>query len=107
MQVLNDANFLSATASFELRLSQIKDMIKPLDTELIVYGRLPIMVTEQCLIKKSVGRCSCQNPSQLYDRRGAVFPVVREFGCRNVIYNTHKLFLADKSGEYNNAGLWH
>jgi putative protease len=106
METLSNANFISATASFELRLSQIRDMMKPIDTEIIVYGRLPAMVTEQCVIKKSAGRCSCQNPSQLFDQRGSVFPVVREFGCRNVIYNTHKLYLADKRREYESAGLW-
>lgn len=40
MEVIRQAGFISATASFELRLSQIRDMIKPLDTELIIYGRI-------------------------------------------------------------------
>ncbi|MCR5664074.1 MAG: DUF3656 domain-containing protein [Oscillospiraceae bacterium] len=106
MQVLKDADFLSATASFELRLSQVKDMPKPLPTELIVYGRLPLMVSDQCVIKNSAGRCSCQNPAQMSDRMGSVFPVVQEFGCRNVIYNAHKLYLADKMEDLYAAGLW-
>ena len=37
---------------------------------------------------------------------GSVFPVVREFGCRNVILNAHKLFLADKREDVYAAGLW-
>jgi len=106
LDVLNNMGFLSATASFELRLSQIKDMAKPLDTELIIYGRLPLMVTEQCIIKESSGRCTCQTPAQMSDRMGSVFPVVKEFGCRNVIYNAHKLYLADKKDDLYSAGLW-
>jgi putative protease len=106
LQVMADAGFLSATASFELRLGQVRDMAKPLDTELIVYGRLPAMVTEQCIIKNSAGKCACAGVNNLADRRGAVFPVVREFGCRNVILNTHKLFLADKRTDYEQLGLW-
>ena len=98
--------FLSATASFELRLSQIKDLAKPLDTEIIIYGRLPLMVSEQCIIKESSGRCSCQTPAQMSDRMGSVFPVVKEFGCRNVVYNAHKLYLADKKEDLYSAGLW-
>ena len=106
LDVLRSAGFLSATASFELRLSQIRDMRKPLDTEMIIYGRLPVMVSDQCVIRQSAGRCNCQTPGQLSDRTGSVFPVVKEYGCRNVIYNAHKLFLADKRDELLTAGLW-
>ena len=106
LEMLSNVGFLSATASFELRISQIKDMAKPLDTELIIYGRLPLMVTEQCIIKESAGRCNCQTPAQMGDRMGSVFPVVKEYGCRNVIYNAHKLYLADKKEDLYSAGLW-
>ena len=106
LDVLRAAGFLSATASFELRIQQIRDMQKPLDTEMIIYGRLPVMVSDQCVIRQSSGRCNCQVPGQLADRTGSVFPVVKEFGCRNVIYNAHKLILADRREELLSAGLW-
>ncbi|MEG1242058.1 MAG: DUF3656 domain-containing protein [Oscillospiraceae bacterium] len=106
LQVLKAAGFSSATASFELRMSQIRDLQKPINTEIIVYGRLPLMVTDQCIIKNSAGHCNCENPSQLSDRTGSIFPVMREFGCRNVIYNAHKLFLADKRSDYEAVGIW-
>ena len=106
LDVLRAAGFLSATASFELRIQQIRDMQKPLDTEMIIYGRLPVMVSDQCIIRQSSGRCNCQIPGQLADRTGSVFPVMKEFGCRNVIYNAHKLFLADRRDELLSAGLW-
>lgn len=106
LEVLRTAGLESVTASFELRVAQIRDLKKPIDAEMIIYGRLPAMVSDQCIIKNSAGRCSCQTPGQLSDRTGNVFPVVREFGCRNVIYNAHKLFLADKRRDYEAAGLW-
>ena len=106
LRVLQDAGFISTTASFELRLAQIKAMAKPIDTELIIYGRLPLMVSDQCIIRQSAGRCNCQTPGQLSDRMGSVFPVVKEFGCRNVIYNAHKLYLADKRDDLYALGLW-
>ncbi|MGI5976807.1 MAG: DUF3656 domain-containing U32 family peptidase [Candidatus Limivicinus sp.] len=106
LEMLSAMGFLSATASFELRLAQIKDMAKPLDTEIIIYGRLPLMVSDQCIIKHSAGRCACQSPAQMADRMGSVFPVVKEYGCRNVIYNAHKLYLADKKEDLYSAGLW-
>jgi putative protease len=106
LDMLRQTGLLSVTASFELRLSQIRDLRKPLDTELIIYGRLPVMVSDQCIIRQSAGKCSCQTPGQLSDRKGSIFPVVKEYGCRNVIYNAHKLFLADKRDELLAADLW-
>lgn len=106
LQELKKMDLLSATASFELRIPQIRDLAKPIDTEMIVYGRLPLMVSDQCIIKANTGRCSCQTPAQMSDRLGSVFPVIREYGCRNVVLNAHKLYLADKKEDLNAAGLW-
>ena len=106
LQVLADAGLRSATVSFELRIAQIRDLVKCLDTEMILYGRLPCMVSDQCIISRASGSHSCQTPSMLSDRMGSVFPVVREFGCRNVILNAHKLFLADKLEDILDCGLW-
>ena len=106
LSVLAAAGLLSATASFELRMAQVRDMAKPLDTELIVYGRLPLMVSDQCIIKEANGSCSCDKGASLSDRMGSVFPVRKEFGCRNVILNAHKLFLGDKMDDVRACGLW-
>ena len=70
-EVLQQAGLVSATASFELRVAQIRDLAKSIDTEMIVYGRLPCMITEQCIIRNSAGRCNCSVPNNLADRRGA------------------------------------
>ena len=106
LEVLRDAGLLSATASFELRLAQIRDLRKCLDLEMIVYGRLPLMVSDQCVIRHSAGRCACAQPAQMSDRTGNVFHVVKEFGCRNVILNAHKLYLADRQDELSESGIW-
>ena len=102
IQVLLDAGVLSCTASFELRLSQIRELSKCLDTEALLYGRLPCMVTDQDILT----RAGAGESAPLTDRTGSAFPVVREFGGRNVIYNAHKLFLADKLEDVAACGLW-
>jgi len=106
LSVCRDLGLKSATLSPELRMEQIRDLSKTLDTELIVYGRLQLMVTENCIVKNSTGACACDSFSGLTDRNGFTFPVVREFGCRNVILNSKKLFLADRAKDYLQAGLW-
>ncbi len=98
--------FASLTASFELKLAQIRDLSKAVDTEIIAYGRLPLMITENCIIKNQFGKCVCSNVNHLTDRKGVQFPVLRAFGCRNEIFNANKLFLADKAQDYRRAGLW-
>lgn len=98
--------FQSLTASFELKLAQIRDLSKAVDTELIAYGRLPLMITENCIIHNHSGRHTCANSNVLTDRKGVRFPVVKAWGCRNEILNANKLFLADKEKDYLHAGLW-
>ena len=106
MKELRRMGFRSATASFEARLSQIRDLAKAVDLEMIVYGRLPLMITENCIIEGRYGRCGCENNNALTDRTGARFPVIKAPGCRNEILNSKKLFLADKQKDYQNLGLW-
>ena len=98
--------FSSLTLSFELKFPQLRDISKSLDTELITYGRLPLMLMESCIIKNRTGSCNCQNTNILTDRKGARFPVVRAPGCRNELLNSQKLFLADKAADYRRIGLW-
>lgn len=106
LKELKRLGFVSAAASFELRLSQVRDLSKCIDTELIVYGRLPLMIMENCIIKNRTGLCACENVNQLTDRTSVRFPVVKARGCRNELLNAKKLFLADKQKEYQKIGLW-
>ena len=108
MEQLRHLGFVSATASFELSLPQLRDLSKPLPTEMIVYGRLPLMLTENCLIKNRTGACTCHAGAvKLIDRIGEEFRVVRDCGtCRSVILNGKKLYLLDKKENVRKIGLW-
>ena len=100
----------STTVSFELRHEQVRDLSKPLPCEAIVYGRLPLMVMENCIIANGLGckpkdlKGTCRAVHTLTDRKGEQFPVLSVFGCRNEIENGKTLFLADKP-EYKRCGL--
>lgn len=97
----------SATASFEMTLAQIRDLSKPIPTELIAYGRLPLMLTENCLIRNRTGDCACGGTVRLIDRIGEEFRLLREADtCRTVIYNGKKLWMLDKQKELSKLGLW-
>lgn len=64
----------------------------------IVYGRLPLMLTERCFMKDSFGCRECSRCS-LTDRRGVSFPMMREYKHRNIIFNSAVTYLGDKSRE--------
>ena len=106
MKELKRLELLSATASFELKLPQIRDLSKAIPTEFIAYGRLPLMITENCIVHNYSGQHTCGNVNLLTDRKGERFPVVKAWGCRNEILNSKKLFLADKTKDWQRLGLW-
>ena len=98
----------SACLSFEMTLPQIRDVSKALPCELLCYGRLPLMVTENCLIRGRTGKCSCHlSPTKLTDKTGADFPVIRDGNaCRSVVLNGKKLNWLDRMEDLSHLGLW-
>lgn len=98
----------SVTLSFEQRLARIRDQRKPVDSEVIVYGRLPMMITQNCIYKARDGRCrqGCEARQGIVDRKKARFPVLRAYGCRNEILNGVPLWLADRQETLCRLGAW-
>ena len=95
----------SVTLSFELQLPQIRDIWKPLDCSLLVYGRLPLMVTENCVVTTHTDAAVCGEGHVLVDRKGMKFPLLPAFLSRNELLNSQTLFLADKRTDYERLGL--
>ena len=98
----------SACLSFEMTLPQIRDVSKAVPCELLVYGRMPLMVTENCLIRGKTGQCSCHlSGTKLTDKTGADFPVIRDGkSCRSVLLNGKKLSWLDRQKDLSRLGLW-
>ncbi len=108
MRYLREQGFDSQLLSFELTLPQIRDISKAVPAEVLIYGRLPLMVMENCIIKNRTGTCTCQTGTvRLVDRVGEEFPIVKDPGtCRNVLLNGKKLYLLDKKDAFRGMGLW-
>ena len=98
----------SATLSFEMTLPQIRYISKSLPCEMLVYGRMPLMVTENCLIRNRTGECTCHlGTMRLTDKTGADFPVIKDGdSCRSVLLNGKKLSLLDRQQDLAKLGLW-
>jgi putative protease len=116
LEYLRGKGLESACVSFELRFAQIRDMKKVLPAEAIVYGRLPLMITENCLVQNEVGckldctgcavprKAPCRDGHTLRDRTGAAFPLLPAYGHRTEIQNGKVLWLADRN-DWTRLGL--
>ena len=108
VNTVRELELRSATLSFEMTLPQIRDVSKAVPCEILAYGRLPLMVTENCLIKGRTGECACHlGSTRLMDKTGAEFPVIKDGNsCRSVLLNGKKLNLLDRQDALSRLGLW-
>ncbi len=100
--------FESYVASAEMTLPQLRDMDGA--KAAIVYGRIPLMLLEKCVIKELYGeRRACnicaEGEARLTDRRGFVFPVMRAWEHRNIVFNSLPTYMADRQDMLAGAGI--
>ncbi len=108
MNVLRSLELVSATVSFEMTMPQIRDLSKAVNAEIIAYGRLPLMLTEHCLIRNRTGECTCHlGSAKLVDKTGAEFPIIKDGdNCRSVLLNGKKLSWLDRQDDLARLGVW-
>ena len=72
---------------------------------MVVHGKLPLMVSEHCLVGAVTGtgdRCpqTCRRtPCFLEDRQGYRFPLQLDEHCRMTLYNARELCLIEHLGD--------
>ncbi len=95
--VLYGLGFADIIASPELTLPQLRDLGLPP----IIYGKVPLMTLEKCVIRDlySCDECERREFLPLLDRKGVKFPLTRTFDHRNTMYNSVPVFMADKADE--------
>ena len=102
--------FSTVMLSPELSLPRIRTIANSAPVSAIIYGRVPLMIVEKCVISElhpcgyaKNGGAPCKacatDTARLIDRTGAAFPVMREFSHRNVIFNSLPTYVADKQRE--------
>ncbi len=98
INLLNEFKPISVFLSPELNLKTINKLKKFCQCEIIAYGKIPVMITENCIIK-NMDKCPCDKDKFYYitDRMNVKFPV-KSTGkyCRSIMYNSAPLYLADK-----------
>ena len=71
--------------------------VKCTNSAYVIYGKMPLMHTETCIIS-NVSGCKKKGVCTAYlkDKTSAVFPVIREYGHRNIVYNSVPTYLIDR-----------
>ena len=89
------ANMISSPIlSFELTLEQANS-INAVDTGIIAYGRLPLMLTRNCPVKNDIGCFECNKNGRLSDRKGFGFPVIcTDYPCVEIL-NSVPIYMLD------------
>ena len=103
-----EEGFDSYVASAELTLPQLRDLKGA--KAAIVYGRVPLMTLEKCVIKELYGdKRACDicasGKAEMKDRRGFVFPIVRETDHRNIVLNSLPTSMSDRQDELLRAKI--
>ena len=90
----------------ELTLPQLRDVGSFGRT--VVYGRIPLMLLEKCVIREIASCETCRRGNAvLTDRKGVSFPVLREGEHRNVIYNSVPTYMGDREDELSRSDIRH
>ena len=97
-------DFQAVTLSPELNLKDIKEMNDTIGSEVIAYGRLPLMIMRNCPAKVS-GVCKGEGGYSLKDRRGEMFDIMCRKGCVCELLNSKPVYMADKAEELIKSGV--
>ena len=101
--------------SQELNLCEIKETLKytDLETEAVVYGYTPLMITEYCPMgvivrdckkDKRVAKCK-ESTYALRDLKNEQFRVSQDVFCRSTIYNSKVTCILDNLEELSEIGI--
>ncbi len=88
--------------SCENSLSEISHLGGDIPRGIIVYGRIPLMVTRNCPVKNKLNCRECNRESELVDRMGIRFPVRCKYGC-SYILNSRPVCMYDRRNEIRNT----
>lgn len=99
------------TLSVELDDAKIQDIMKKqYPVELVIYGRLELMVMKYCPLKKCLKYCNSCKDSQdkfgLKDRQGNYYPMIRK-NCLTYIMHHQVIDKINDVSKYKDMGIRH
>jgi putative protease len=87
--------------SCEAQMNEISRLGGDIPRGIMIYGKIPLMMTRNCPVKNKLTCNECGMQSYLVDRMGIEFPVICKNGA-SFILNSRPLWVADKKNEMRN-----
>ena len=107
---LNVCNSYARAALCELGIDDVmlsaelgEGAVRSIGGRAVVYGRIPLMLTERCFGRELHG-CERCGSVPLVDRRGESFPVLREWKHRCLVLNSRVTYMADRLDKLTSRG---
>ena len=115
IEVFSNNSLESIAISPELNTEEIKEALSKanMDVEAVVYGRMPLMVSEYCAMGVLTRNCNkdkrCANCKKynyyLKDSTNQKFPLHVDALCRGIVYNSKILCVLDSLKDIHDAGV--
>ena len=115
VEALKQLGISQATLSYEVNHRQIKALTKrsPLPLEVIVYGRIPMMITKHCPIKLQYqsdlkpcqGAYCMKVPHGLKDRKDKILPLLRTGKCLIEVFSSQHLIWIEYLSDLKTMGI--
>ena len=111
IEALKQLGVSQVTLSYEINQKQMRGLLKqsPLPTEMVVYTRIPMMITKHCPVKllnqQEFCRMCLSTPFGLRDRKNKVLPLLRTGNCITEIFNSQHLVLIEFVSELQKMGV--
>ena len=104
MAMAEALGFADVVLAPELTLPKARDIGGR--SAVVVYGRIPLMVTEKC-VGKEISSCDvCKSGKvKLVDRKNTEFPVFKDIAHRSIIFNSLPTYMADREDELRRANV--
>lgn len=106
INALYELGFESVCLSPELNLNEIKKLS---GNEVIGYGKLPVMLMKNCVIKAAGSKCAekCGGTFYLKDRKNEKFLIMcnGKKSCTNTLLNSKPVYMADKAEDLIKANI--
>lgn len=101
----SDVGVRSNCIPYELSMKELNHRAN-VDSQMIVYSRIPMMITANCTVKNTIGCTKSNKQIKLVDRKNEDFIVACDCNyCYNTIYNGKKYMAFDMINEIRSLGI--
>ncbi len=106
LDAIKDLGVHDVELSFEMTLNEIKKLRGEIPRGIIVYGRLPLMLTRNCPGVNTFNNCAGNcGKCEIADRKNVKFPMLCDGVCTEIL-NSVPLYMGDRKNEIHGVDFF-